>query len=131
MEYTFNHFHDFLRDNAQNFKNHEQNKNPCFFFKMWIKGGTQQTFCKSNLKSLNQVSNTMWLTIKTIKIQLLQLKYSNWLITLFYCSKLIFVTNECSKTTTLFSSVMPYARSLTKFVKSIKIYKNSRMFAKF
>ena len=40
----------------------------------------------------------------------------NWLITLFYCSNIFFVTNECSKYNALLSSVMPHARSLTKFV---------------
>ena len=58
----------------------------------------------------------MWLTIKTIKIRLLQLKNGKWLITLFYCPNLFPCNEKSSKNYALLSSVIPHARSLTKFV---------------
>ena len=66
----------------------------------------------------------MWLTIKTIKIRLLQLKNGNGLITILYCSNLFyFVSIECRKNNALLSSVIPHARSLTKIVNFYKNFK--------
>ena len=65
------------------------------------------------------MSGTMWLTIKTIKVRLLQLQNGNWLITVS-TAQTFFETKECCKNNALLLSVMPHTRSLTKFVNTSK-----------
>ena len=63
----------------------------------------------------------MWLTIKMIKVRLLQLKNGLY----HYCTArtLFFVTTECKKNNALLSSVIPHARSLMKIVNFYKNFK--------
>ena len=58
----------------------------------------------------------MWLTIKIINVQTLQLRNVNWLNTYSTAKTFFFVTEDCSKNNAVLSSVISHARSLTKII---------------